>query len=309
VAAVTAGTAQLQLNFTRANESEADRVGIQMLADAGYDSHGMPDFFQRLQTSSRYYSRPPEFLSTHPVTENRIAEAEDRASRLGHQGHKDSFEYHLIKARLRVLTEVNPREAQRYFVRSLEGGQFQNEDAMRYGLAVADTAIGRYDDSRRELSGLIKRRGELPLLLSARARNEFAAGNTKEAIRQYRDALAIYPGQYALTLALAETQLRVGDARPARDLLRPLTREHPASAEGFRLLAQAHVALGERVPARQAQAEYEYLSGNLPGAIQQLKLAKKEVKDNFYIASAVDARLAELEALEKEEKQQERERR
>ena len=80
--AAQAGAMQYQINFTRANEYEADRVGIQTLANAGIDAYGMPAFFERLQKNSRLYgSRPPEFLSTHPVTTNRIAEATSRAEK------------------------------------------------------------------------------------------------------------------------------------------------------------------------------------------------------------------------------------
>ena len=57
-AALTAASAanmQYQINFTRANEYEADRVGIQTLADAGYDPYGMPEFFEKLQKNSKLY--------------------------------------------------------------------------------------------------------------------------------------------------------------------------------------------------------------------------------------------------------------
>ena len=81
-AAVIGSTAQRQINFTRENEMEADRVGIRMLAAAGFDPLGMAGVFEKLQADARYSQRPPEFLSTHPVTTNRIAEARDRAARL-----------------------------------------------------------------------------------------------------------------------------------------------------------------------------------------------------------------------------------
>ena len=80
--AVAQGTAaQQQINFTRSNEHEADRIGIGAIADAGYDPHGMASFFEvmaRLQPASPEM-RAPEFLSTHPVTTDRIAEARARA--------------------------------------------------------------------------------------------------------------------------------------------------------------------------------------------------------------------------------------
>ena len=65
-AAVIGSSAQRQINFTRHNEMEADRVGIRMLADAGFDPREMADVFEKLQNAARYSQRPPEYLSTHP---------------------------------------------------------------------------------------------------------------------------------------------------------------------------------------------------------------------------------------------------
>src|SRR5690606_19768323 len=79
--AVAQGTAmQQQINFTRSNEYEADRVGIAALAAAGFDPNGMASFFEVISDSTRpMEARVPEFLRTHPVSSSRIAEARSRA--------------------------------------------------------------------------------------------------------------------------------------------------------------------------------------------------------------------------------------
>ena len=77
--------AQRQINFTRSNEAEADRIGIQTLYRAGYDVNGMADFFERMDRVSRGDSggnRLPDYLQSHPVTTTRISEARDRAAQL-----------------------------------------------------------------------------------------------------------------------------------------------------------------------------------------------------------------------------------
>ena len=69
LAIISGASIQHQINFTRTNEEEADRVGMQLLARSDYDPRGMPAFFERLQQSSRYYrGQAPEFLQTHPLT-------------------------------------------------------------------------------------------------------------------------------------------------------------------------------------------------------------------------------------------------
>ena len=78
---------QKQINFTRADETEADRTGIQTLANAGYDPNAMASFFERMSDAMRagqgesIYSLP-ELLQSHPVTANRISDAKARAKTL-----------------------------------------------------------------------------------------------------------------------------------------------------------------------------------------------------------------------------------
>ncbi|KQN99243.1 MULTISPECIES: M48 family metalloprotease [Stenotrophomonas] len=88
IAAITSGMGlmqQLQINFTRSNESEADRLGIRTLARSGYDVDAMAGFFERMSAAMRGneggYSTP-DFLRTHPVTVTRISEAKSRAEQM-----------------------------------------------------------------------------------------------------------------------------------------------------------------------------------------------------------------------------------
>lgn len=61
----------LELPFSRSQELEADRIGLSLMAKAGYDPHAAIPFWQRMQAASK--GGPPQFLSTHPAEENRIA--------------------------------------------------------------------------------------------------------------------------------------------------------------------------------------------------------------------------------------------
>src|SRR5690554_1012084 len=71
-----------QLRFSRQNESEADRLGLRTMVNAGYDPNDMARLFERLLEQTRFSSRPPEFLLSHPVTESRIVDARSRANRM-----------------------------------------------------------------------------------------------------------------------------------------------------------------------------------------------------------------------------------
>jgi predicted Zn-dependent protease len=69
---------QRQLNFSRDAEREADRVGFQTMRAAGYDTSGMVAFFKRLQSTTRLYGEAPAWLSSHPLTGERIADIQAR---------------------------------------------------------------------------------------------------------------------------------------------------------------------------------------------------------------------------------------
>src|SRR6478672_1456385 len=78
---------QRQIDYTRGNEAEADRIGIRTLARSGYDPEAMADFFEKLQVVIRSNQggereRTPDYLQTHPVTTMRISEARERAAQL-----------------------------------------------------------------------------------------------------------------------------------------------------------------------------------------------------------------------------------
>ena len=78
---------QRQIDYTRDNEAEADRVGIRTLANGGFAPEAMAEFFETLQAVVRVNqgderSRVPGYLQTHPVTLSRISEARERAAKL-----------------------------------------------------------------------------------------------------------------------------------------------------------------------------------------------------------------------------------
>ncbi len=63
------------LPYSRLHELEADKMGLIFMAMAGYDPHAAPEFWKRMEKMNSGQA-PPEFLSTHPAPEHRIAELE-----------------------------------------------------------------------------------------------------------------------------------------------------------------------------------------------------------------------------------------
>jgi predicted Zn-dependent protease len=295
IVATQAALAQQGLNYTRAFEEEADRIGMQLLAKSGLDANAMPSFFERMQALNRYNeSSLPEFLRTHPVTTNRIADARNRAAQYPVRPRPDSADFHYARAKLRALNASNPQDAVREFRANLAQGKYRLEDAERYGLALALLRAQDFEAARTEAKQLAARQPARVGHQVLRAEIEIAAGRAQEGLAIYAAAERRHPGNEALLRYHAAALLKANRAREARDLLKPVLRQPSDDPALYRMYGTALGELGERAEAHRALGEYYYLSGNPSAAIQQLEIAARHAGDNFYLVSGIEARIAAI---------------
>jgi len=303
LAATVAGSAQQQINFTRANEWEADRIGMQFLAGAGFDPHAMPDFFERLQKSS-FDNLQYSFLLTHPVTSDRIADSRNRAEQLPpprRSGANDN--YALIRAKVRVLQDNNPQTSADYFERTLAAAPAAERDALGYGYALALHGLARDEEALARLQPLIRKDPERIAYQILLAQLLFAGGQTDLALATYERNLRLYPLNLPLTTRYAGTLLQAGQADKALALINDYLRQRTPDAALYNLQAQAASMLGRTTEAHLALAEHHYLLGETRTAIEQLRIARRDGADHDErLQARIDARLDELEALWKAER-------
>ena len=115
IIAIQGGAAQAQINFTRANEQEADRIGMQLLERSDFNPRGMPGFFEKLQKQSRYFAQAPEFLRSHPLTSSRIADSKARSEVYPiNKKFSESASYEFIKAKLIVYSYKDPKSVRQW---------------------------------------------------------------------------------------------------------------------------------------------------------------------------------------------------
>ncbi|NND61365.1 MAG: M48 family metallopeptidase [Gammaproteobacteria bacterium] len=272
---VAQGTAiQSQINFTRANEYEADRVGIDILASAGFDPRAVGSFFETL---SRYNglagNRVPDFLQTHPVTSERIAEARDRAALLATPDVPPSLEFELIKARLRVANFDLSDEAVEYFEARRPVKDKHWHEADRYGYAMALLESGRAAEAWKHLEYLLEQRESVTAYHIGLARAQQAAGDIAFSRKTYERAIELFPRNVPLTLYFGEHLVQTGDPERAHKLLLDLVNNVKYTQPQVRLLALAASAAGDTADAHYYMSEVHVLAGNLPLAVQQLELA------------------------------------
>lgn len=306
IATAQATAIQSQLDFTREHEREADRIGLQILNDAGFDPRGMASFFERLQRANRLYeSNAPAYLRTHPLTTERIADMENRAARLPYRQVPDSLDYQLVKAKL-LAEQGNPRDSLQRLESNLKDGRYANATAMRYGLAVALMRNRQYERAAKELAALRQSGVTHPILENATGQLLLAQGRAADAVTQYKDALRRFPAHRTLAYGYIDALLQANKPEEALSAAADQLSLYSTDWRLHQLQARAYAAQNKVLAQYRAQAEMYVNLGNLRAAIEQLQLGLRAKDGNFYEMSIAEARLRELQRLDKEARSQER---
>jgi beta-barrel assembly-enhancing protease len=296
-AAAQGGAVQLGLSYSRDFEREADRIGLQTLADAGFDVRAMPTFFEKLQRSTRVSDdgSVPGYLRTHPITSERIADVENKAATMPYHQHRDSVEFQLVRAKLRA-DAGDARDAVASFQSALREHRYASEAAARYGLAQALVRAGLAPEAGREVERLRALQLESPMMETLAARVRQAGGDSAGASRILSQAEQRYPHSRAVSYAYISALQDAGRNDLALAALRDALSAYPKDARLYGMQAKTYAALGKRLLQHQSQGEAYALQGSLPAAIEQLTLARSAGDGDFYQLSVVDARLKELRA-------------
>jgi len=299
IASTQAYTAQNQLNYTRDYEREADRLGYEMLTRADFDPRSMSGFFNRMQRASRFYdSSAPAYLRTHPLTSERIADMEARSESAPYQQVQDSLDFQLVRARLRAQ-EGSPLDAVLAARSTLQEKRYSNEAAARYGLVTALLRARQFKDAEADAQKLLAENSNSPMIQTLAAQTALAAGNPALALQRYQAGSSAHPDYRPLQYGYIGALLATGHASDALTRADKQLALYPGDRRLWRLAAQAHSQLGQRLLSHHAQAEAAALSGNLIAAIEQISLGIKAGDGSFHEMSAAEARRREWQAIEK----------
>ena len=323
-----AAAAQGQLNYSRDMEREADRVGMGVLADAGYAGSGMAAMFEKLDTANRLNdSGAFPYLRSHPLTMERISEARARVA-LGAANPRtrfDAVEHALMAARARVLMDTGADSLRRQQQRAAlalapgaSGVPLPDQLGALYGAALATLLLGDEAGADAALDKADKLLRDKPATVAVHAFQQLRA----QVALQRGDAagawklLAAQPdsrwtmllrGQVALALASASAS---GDTpghkalRGSNEALQDWVAGHSQDALAWSLLAQGEDAVGQPLRSLRAQAESRAALGDVSGAVDRLRaaqtLARSGSANDFIEASVIDARLRQLQAQQRD---------
>lgn len=293
LSAIQAGALQMQINFTRDNEQEADRIGIKTLERAGFDPLSMPAFFEKLQNVNRYYGEEaPEFLRTHPVTASRISDARGRAEKYPYRQVPDSQDYRLIKAKLRIGSgNTNLNDLVVYFKSKINQGTAEQRAAMQYGLGLTFIKKQQFSVAKEIFLSLNQRYTKQREYLAALAQVAINQQDFETAKQRYLQLQQLYPRNAEYQFEYISILLKSNQPRLALQLLRLVDYRYQQHPKYSLLLARAYGNLGEDINLHRYMAEYFYAQGQTEAAILQIKLAQNDKGLNFYLSAILEDRL------------------
>ncbi|WP_018953010.1 M48 family metalloprotease [Thioalkalivibrio sulfidiphilus] len=268
IGGLAAGT-QARINHTRANEQEADRIGIAILAAAEYDPRAMPGFFERMMMLSR--ANPdsvPEFLRTHPVTANRLSDSQSRAEQYPRDGYReDSLEFRVIQAR------INARQDPGQTIAEHTRGRDRDDPVSRYGYATALLARGDTQGAVRALDGLNDE--QIPRVALNLLQAEIAQRDNRpdEAVRILARLNDLYPRHLPVVHHYADALLLTGEPLRAITVIDSLLNEGREEPGLLHLKARAADQAGQRAVSQETMAEYYFYLGQYGESLHQLELA------------------------------------
>lgn len=286
---------QQQISFTRANETEADRVGLGILARSGFDPGGMPTFFETMsRRAGSSEMNIPEMLRSHPVTSTRIAETKERAMQLDIHPGPDSMGYALTRERLRVLSTPAGVDPRQYYAAVIQN-EPDASSAQIYGQALAMMMAGQADQAVKTFQKLRDADPTITQYHTALGQAQLQAGQSKASLTTLQRARDLFPRNVAVTVRYAESLMQVGDAKRAHGILLDLFNVVAPTPEQARLTALAANAAGDVADSYYYMSEYHLMSGDLPLAVNQLQLALAVPKLNSVQRARFQARLEEVQ--------------
>ncbi len=298
MAALSAAQAAAQdsaLRYSRSNEAEADRIGMQTLVKAGMDPHAAPSMFERMLQISRYAigNRVPEFLRTHPLSENRIADTRNRARQYPKRIQQVDLTYQLMRARVLNQLSDTPEQAIARFRTDLEGSP-RSPEASRYGLVVALTNAGRTDEAALMLDPLWSRDRDRLEYIIADSEIDIARNAPEQAAQKLKRHLLNSPGNHALVMTYARALMSAGEPHVAEAVLVEQSKRRPNDPHLWYLLAEVQGLAGNITGLHQSRAEYFILNGILDEAEKQLRYALRTAEDNYTVSARINQRLRDV---------------
>ena len=282
-----------QLSYSRNQEREADRIGMQFMYAAGYNPQSMADYFETMHRATSRVSFLPDFWLTHPLTTERMSEARLRANQLPQVKSKI---YDLDFDILKWYTQVVSNQATEIQLQALAN---QKNIAGLLALSKFYLMQGDYTQAQSNLD-LVKIKLKSHILVPL-IQTDIYLGQNKfdQAYDSISSLQKTMPENRALSYKLAEVLIRQGKIDQAQTLVQRFIRKNQRDIQGWQLLQQA-TNLDKSSPLQAVnvlcyRAEAEYWSGYEENAIKSMLHAQRLAKGNLAMSAKIDSRLKQMQ--------------
>ncbi|MCH7310837.1 M48 family metalloprotease [Acinetobacter sp. ANC 4805] len=282
-----------QLSYSRNQEREADRIGMQFMYSAGYNPQSMADYFETMHRATSRISFLPDFWLTHPLTTERMSEARLRANQLPKVKSKI---YDLDFEILKLYTQVISNQATEIQLQALAN---QKNTAAQLALSKFYLERGDYTQAQANLD-LVKAKLKYHVLVSL-IQTDIYLGQNKldQAYNSINSVQRTMPENRALSYKFAEVLIRQGQVAQAQTLVQRFIHKNQRDIEGWQLLQQA-TNLDKSSPLQAVnvlcyRAEVEYWSGYEENAIKSMLHAQRLAKGNLAMSAKIDSRLKQMQ--------------
>jgi len=315
--------AQGQLNFSRDMEREADRIGLDLMGDAGFASAGMAGMFEKLDGASRLNDNGQyPYLRSHPLTSERISEARLRISEAPVPRGPSRLDHTLMQARARVLMDRSETALRRQQAQGLPGSPAvdANRLAALYAAGFASVLLRDFERADQAISAgkalasgpfasepLALRAFALLQVSSLTARAPTTAGLAPQLgaalaplARDRTRPLQLARAQAALASSRASDASAAGALRASTEELQTWVAEHRGDAQAWQTLSQCAELLGLKLRSLRAGAEAAAAGGDVVGAVDRFRAAQLAARgagpDEYLESTIIASRLREVEA-------------
>ncbi|MGF1904060.1 beta-barrel assembly-enhancing protease [Aliivibrio salmonicida] len=293
--ATTAGAMQSSINYTRSNEKEADRFGIDTLAKSGFDVTAMPRFFSRLADQYRYASTPPPMLLTHPLPADRITDSRARAQQYPMRRVNTSLRYQLARSRIVArFAGIDSNAALDWFSRKSKSAKVDQKTAIEYGKALVYIDSNQYDKATPIMSTLLKNDPLNTFYIDAATDLDLYTTKNEQAIKRLENGLIHLPNNPVLMINYAHALSESGKTPQAVRILQRYTHDHPKDPTGWQLLSKAYHDDGSSDGELAARAEVYALKGMWNKALSNYTQASQLAELGSLDQARYDARIDQL---------------
>ncbi|MFD2166915.1 M48 family metalloprotease [Thalassotalea euphylliae] len=289
-----AASQQASINYTRGNEKEADRVGMNLLVKSNFDPMGAPSFFGKMAERFRYKSKPPAMLLTHPLPESRISDARLRAQNYPRIQLPPSLPFELTKARIRARYQKEGKANVAHFKGVIDKLQYALKPAAQYGLALSYFEVKQYDEAREILEMLHEGDKKNLFYVDALTDVYIATDEHEKAIAMLSKLSKFMPHNQVVALNYANALQEHKEYGKAAEVLQDFLLINPGHFLAYDLLTTTYRKAGKKALMHSSKAEVLALLGAYPKAIDELQSGYNFADDSL-MQKRIKARIIQFE--------------